>query len=243
MPNAVLEIRGLTKRFPSVLAVDRATLSIEPGKVHAIVGGNGAGKSTLMKMLSGVYPYGSYEGEFFVDGRPCRFRSIMDAEANGISMVPQDLNMVNEMTVADNLFINRQPGRAGLVNQAVMMRRAQEIIDDFGLHINPNSLVKEIGIAQKQLIVIARAMHNQVKALILDEPTATLSSEESELLFAKVRELRGKGIACIYISHRLEEVQSLSDTITVMRDGRIIETDAVERMDERRIVSLMVGRA
>ena len=242
MPNAVLEIHGLTKRFPSVLAVDRATLSIEPGKVHAIVGGNGAGKSTLMKMLSGVYPYGSYEGEFFVDGRPCRFRSIMDAEANGISMVPQDLNMVNEMTVADNLFINRQPGRAGLVNQAVMMRRAQEIIDDFGLHINPNSLVKEIGIAQKQLIVIARAMHNQVKALILDEPTATLSSEESELLFAKVRELRGKGIACIYISHRLEEVQSLSDTITVMRDGRIIETDAVERMDERRIVSLMVGR-
>ena len=242
MPNAVLEIRGLTKRFPSVLAVDRATLSIEPGKVHAIVGGNGAGKSTLMKMLSGVYPYGSYEGEFFVDGRPCRFRSIMDAEANGISMVPQDLNMVNEMTVADNLFINRQPGRAGLVNQAVMMRRAQEIIDDFGLHINPNSLVKEIGIAQKQLIVIARAMHNQVKALILDEPTATLSSEESELLFAKGRELRGKGIACIYISHRLEEVQSLSDTITVMRDGRIIETDAVERMDERRIVSLMVGR-
>lgn len=242
MPNAVLEIRGLTKRFPSVLAVDRATLSIEPGKVHAIVGGNGAGKSTLMKMLSGVYPYGSYEGEFYVDGRPCRFRSIMDAEANGISMVPQDLNMVNEMTVADNLFINRQPGRAGLVNQAVMMRRAQEIIDDFGLHINPNSLVKEIGIAQKQLIVIARAMHNQVKALILDEPTATLSSEESELLFAKVRELRGKGIACIYISHRLEEVQSLSDTITVMRDGRIIETDAVERMDERRIVSLMVGR-
>ena len=177
-----------------------------------------------------------------MDGRPCRFRSIMDAEANGISMVPQDLNMVNEMTVADNLFINRQPGRAGLVNQAVMMRRAQEIIDDFGLHINPNSLVKEIGIAQKQLIVIARAMHNQVKALILDEPTATLSSEESELLFAKVRELRGKGIACIYISHRLEEVQSLSDTITVMRDGRIIETDAVEHMDERRIVSLMVGR-
>ncbi|WP_195462309.1 sugar ABC transporter ATP-binding protein [Anaerotruncus colihominis] len=242
MPNAVLEIRGLTKRFPSVLAVDRATLSIEPGKVHAIVGGNGAGKSTLMKMLSGVYPYGSYEGEFFVDGRLCRFRSIMDAEANGISMVPQDLNMVNEMTVADNLFINRQPGRAGLVNQAVMMHRAQKIIDDFGLQINPNSMVKEIGIAQKQLIVIARAMHNQVKALILDEPTATLSSEESELLFAKVRELRGKGIACIYISHRLEEVQSLSDTITVMRDGRIIETDAVERMDERRIVSLMVGR-
>ena len=242
MPNAVLEIRGLTKRFPSVLAVDRATLSIEPGKVHAIVGGNGAGKSTLMKMLSGVYPYGSYEGEFFVDGRPCRFRSIMDAEANGISMVPQDLNMVNEMTVADNLFINRQPGRAGLVNQAVMMHRAQKIIDDFGLQINPNSMVKEIGIAQKQLIVIARAMHNHVKALILDEPTATLSSEESELLFAKVRELRGKGIACIYISHRLEEVQSLSDTITVMRDGRIIETDAVERMDERRIVSLMVGR-
>lgn len=239
---SILTINNLTKRFPSVLAVDRANVEIEAGKVHAIVGGNGAGKSTLMKVLSGVYPYGTYDGSFSLDGEECRFLSVVDAEAKGIAMVPQDLNMVNEMTVADNLFINKQPRKHGLVDQYEMMRQAQGIIDDFGLRINPNSLVKEIGIAQKQLIVIARAMHNKVKALILDEPTATLSSEESELLFGKVRELRERGIACIYISHRLDEVQSLSDTITVMRDGQIIETDSADRMDERRIVSLMVGR-
>ena len=238
----IIEIKNLTKQFPGVLAVDDASLSIEKGKIHAIVGGNGAGKSTLIKMLSGVYPFGSYNGSFYIENKECQFKSILDAEENGIAMVPQDLNMVNEMTVADNLFISKQPRKFGFINQHKMMEESQKILNDFELSISPSTLVKEIGIAQKQLIVIARAMHNNVKVLILDEPTATLSNDESQLLFKKIRELKNKGIACIYISHRLEEVSNLSDTITVMRDGQIIETDSVSEMNERRIVSLMVGR-
>ncbi|MCC8180593.1 MAG: sugar ABC transporter ATP-binding protein [Planctomycetes bacterium] len=238
----VLSIRNLSKRFPAVLAVDSASIAIEAGTVHSIVGGNGAGKSTLVKVLAGVYPHGDYEGEFRLDDKPCRFDSITAAEAAGVSMVPQDLNMVNEMTVADNLFLNKQIHRHGCINQYAMMAEAQKILDDFDFRINPATLVKEIGIAQKQLIVIARAMSNNVKVIILDEPTATLSNDESELLFKKVNELRDRGIACVYISHRLAEVQSLSDTITVMRDGRVIETGPAREMDDKRIVSLMVGR-
>ncbi len=157
-------------------------------------------------------------------------------------MVPQDLNMVNEMSVADNLFLNKQIHRHGYIDQYAMMAKAQKILDDFDFRINPATLVKEIGIAQKQLIVIARAMSNHVKVLILDEPTATLSNDESELLFKKVNELRERGIACVYISHRLAEVQTLSDTITVMRDGQVMETSPAADMDDKRIVSLMVGR-
>ncbi len=242
MSECVLRIEGLTKRFPGVLAVDDACLNIEPGKVHSLVGGNGAGKSTLLKMLAGVYPHGSYEGKFFLNGKECCFKSIVDAEACGISMVPQDLNMANDMSVADNLFINKQPRKAGIINDYEMMKEAQKIADAFGLDVNPNTLVKEIGIAKKQLIAIARAMYNKTKVLILDEPTATLSSEESDLLFRKINEMREQGVACIYISHRLDEVREISDTITVMRDGHIIESANAGEMDEKRIVSLMVGR-
>ena len=242
MSEPIIRMEGLTKRFPGVLAVDRATLSIEKGTVHAIVGGNGAGKSTLIKMLSGFYPYGDYEGEFYLDGAKCEFRNVLEAEAKGIAMVPQDLNMVNDMSVADNLFIAKQPLKRGIIDDFTLMSESQKIIDDFGLNVSPRTLVKDIGIAQKQLIVIARAMHNKVKAIILDEPTATLSNDESELLFRKVREMRDNGIAVIYISHRLEEVSALSDKITVMRDGCIIETDDAANMDDHRIVSLMVGK-
>lgn len=242
MSKIILKTHHLTKSFPGVLAVDQANLEIEMGKVHSLVGGNGAGKSTLMKILAGIYTYNNYEGSFYLDNQECKFKSIVEAENCGISMVPQDLNMVNEMSIADNLFINKQPRQHGIINDYEMLKEAQEILDEFGLNINPTTLVKEIGVAQKQLLVIARAMHNQAKVLILDEPTSTLSSEESELLFSKIVELKSKGIACIYISHRLDEVRAISDTITVMRDGRIIETDNVAKMDEKRIVSLMVGR-
>ncbi len=242
MADSVIRMEGLTKRFPGVLAVDNASLSIDRGTVHAIVGGNGAGKSTLIKMLSGFYPYGDYEGEFFLEGERCEFKNVLDAEAKGIAMVPQDLNMVNDMSVADNLFIAKQPIRNGFIDDFRLLSESQRIIDDFGLNVSPKTRVKDIGIAQKQLIVIARAMHNNVKAIILDEPTATLSNDESELLFRKVREMRDNGIAVIYISHRLEEVAALSDKITVMRDGCIIETDDAGNMDDHRIVSLMVGK-
>ncbi len=238
----LLSIRGLTKEFPGVRAVNEANLDIYGNEVHSIVGGNGAGKSTLMKMLAGVYPHQSFLGEIKLDGGKCEFQTILDAQQKGIVMIPQDLNMLEELTVAENLFINNYPMRFGFIDFHKMYEETQKIIDDFGLDVEPQTKVKEIGIAQKQLLVIARAMYNEVKVLLLDEPTATLSDKECKVLFKKIDELKLKGIACIYISHRLEEVKEISDIITVMRDGQIVETAENIDMDEKRIVSLMVGR-
>lgn len=238
----ILKIRRITKEFPGVKAVSEADLEIYKGEVHSIVGGNGAGKSTLMKMLAGVYPHGSFTGEIELEGKLCEFKNILDAQHHGIVMIPQELNMLEELTIAENLFMNKYPMKGGFINYHRMYEESQKIIDDFGLDLEPQLKVKEIGIAQKQLLVIARSMYNDVKVLLLDEPTATLSDKECKILFAKIAELKERGIALIYISHRLEEVKEISDIITVMRDGQIVGTDENIGMDEKRIVSLMIGR-
>lgn len=240
--EAVLKIHHLTKDFPGVRAVSDASLDIFAGEIHSIVGGNGAGKSTLMKMLAGIYAHNTFSGDFELAGETCEFKNILEAQSRGIVMIPQDLNMLEELSVAENLFMNKYPISRGFIDYHKMYRESQAIIDDFGLSLEPQSKVKEIGIAQKQLLVIARAMYNDVRVLLLDEPTATLSDKECRILFAKIRELRDRGIACIYISHRLEEVKEISDMITVMRDGAIVGTSGNVDMDEKRIVSLMVGR-
>jgi len=240
--KAVLSIRGLTKEFPGVKAVSEASLEIYGGEIHSIVGGNGAGKSTLMKMLAGVYAHHTFAGEIELLGEICEFKNILEAQHKGIIMIPQDLNMLEELSVAENLFMNKYPIHRGWIDYHKMYGESQKIIDDFGLSLEPQTKVKEIGIAQKQLLVIARAMYNEVKVLLLDEPTATLSDKECKILFTKIRELRSRGIACVYISHRLEEVKEISDMITVMRDGYIVGTAGNADMDEKRIVSLMVGR-
>ena len=238
----ILSFRNLSKQFPGVLAVSNASLDIYPGVVHAVVGGNGAGKSTLMKMLCGIFPAGDYEGEITLQNELCSFRNIKEAEKRGIVMIPQELNMANDLSVAENLVLDKYPNRFGIVNHFEMFDVAQKIIDDFGLNVHPSKKVGEIGIAQKQLIVIARAMYNDVKVLLLDEPTATLSETECKLLFEKIGTLKERGIACIYISHKLEEVKEISDIVTVMRNGEIVGTDSNDKMSEQRIVSLMVGR-
>lgn len=240
--QVVLRFNELTKQFPGVIAVQDASLEIKSGEIHSVVGGNGAGKSTLMKMLSGVYPHDSYSGTIELVGQICQFKNILEAQSKGIVMIPQDLNMANELTVAENLFMGNYPRKGGMVDYYTMYSEAQKIIDDFELSVDPLTKVKEIGIAQKQLIIIARAMHYDVKVLLLDEPTATLSDKECKILFEKVRNLKKKNIACIYISHRLEEVKEISDVVTVMRDGKIVGTAPNSEMDEKRIVSLMVGR-
>ena len=240
--TVILRFEHLTKRFPGVLAVSDASLDIKAGEIHSIVGGNGAGKSTLMKMLSGVYPADSYEGSISLLGENCAFQTILDAQNKGIFMVPQDINMANDMSVAENLFMGKQPTRHGMVDVYTMFKQTSEILKEFNLDVSPTTKVREIGIAQKQLIVIARAISNNVKVLLLDEPTSTLSDKECIILFEKVRELRERGIACVFISHRLEEVKAISDVITVMRDGQIVGTDSNKDMTEKRIVSLMVGR-
>lgn len=240
--NAILRIHNLTKEFPGVKAVSEANLEIFGGEIHSIVGGNGAGKSTLMKMLAGVYAHNTFTGTIELAGETCEFKTILDAQSKGIVMIPQDLNMLEELSVAENLFMNKYPMRRGFIDYHKMYEESQKIIEDFGLDVEPQTKVKEIGIAQKQLLVIARAMYNDVKVLLLDEPTATLSDKECKILFAKTKELKRRGIACIYISHRLEEVKEISDIITVMRDGHIVGTAPNVDMDEKRIVSLMVGR-
>lgn len=241
--KVILSVEGLTKRFPGVLAVNNVSLDIRAGEVHSIVGGNGAGKSTLMKMLAGVYPYGTFEGNIKLNGEVCKFNSVLDAQSKGIIMIPQELNMANELSVAENLFIGKYPVKYGMVDYNKMYQEAEKILADFDLDINPKTKVGDIGIAQKQLIVIARAMHNyDAKILLLDEPTATLSDKESKILFEKVEQFKQKNIACIYISHKLEEVRMISDVITVMRDGKIVGTSAAEDMSERKIISLMLGR-
>lgn len=240
--QVLLEFENLTKRFPGLTAVKNANLQIKAGEVHSIVGGNGAGKSTLMKMLSGVYPVDTYEGTIRLLGKECNFRSIVDAQNAGIAMIPQDINMANELSVAENLFMSNYPLKHGLVDYDKMYEDTVEVLKGFDIDINPRIRVKEIGVAQKQLITIARAMLNDVMVLLLDEPTSTLSDKECKVLFEKVRMLKEKGIACVFISHRLEEIKQISDVITVMRDGEIVGTESNENMTEKRIVELMVGR-
>lgn len=242
MEEPLLRFDSISIQFPGVLAVDQANVDIYKGEVRAIVGENGAGKSTLMKILSGVHPYGSYSGEMMLEGQALRFSGVADAERNGITMVPQELNLIDEMTVAENLLINQLPGWSGIVDYHRLYERAQEILDDIGLDVSPTMKVKELGAAQKQMIVIGRALGNKVKVLILDEPTSTLSDMESKILFEKIKQLKQNGITCLYISHRLEEVLALSDTITIMRDGKIITTSPVHELNERKIVSHMIGR-
>lgn len=241
--QVILEFENLTKRFPGLVAVSDANLQIRSGEVHSIVGGNGAGKSTLMKMLSGVYPYGTYEGTIRLHGKECKFKNILDAQNSGITLIPQDINMANELSVAENLFMSNYPLKHGFVDYEKMYEETQKILAEFQLDLNPTVKVREIGVAQKQLITIARAMHNDVKVLLLDEPTSTLSDKECKILFEKVEMMKAKGIACVFISHRLEEIRRISDIITVMRDGLIVGTESIESMTEKRIVELMVGRS
>ncbi|WP_128657391.1 sugar ABC transporter ATP-binding protein [Paenibacillus sp. 598K] len=242
MGAAMLEMENISIQFPGVLAVDSATLRVKQGEVRAIVGENGAGKSTLMKILSGVHGAGSYSGEMRLNGQVLKLSGVADAERSGIAMVPQELNLIDELTVAENLMLNNMPGWAGVVNFQQLYSKAQAILDDIGLDVPLTAKIKELGVAHKQMVVIGKALGNDVKVLILDEPTATLSDKESEILFQKIRELKQSGITCLYISHRLEEVLALSDSITVMRDGKIITTKPVEEMDEQKIVSFMIGR-
>lgn len=240
--KTILSIRGLTKTFPGVVAVSNAELDIRGGEVHSLVGGNGAGKSTLMKMISGFYPKNSYQGKFFLDDEECIFNSVLEAQDKGIAIIPQELNMLDELSVAENLFLNNYPKKNLFIDKEHMYSEAQKILNDFELKLDPKTKVKEIGIAQKQLLVIARAMYRKVKVLLLDEPTSTLSDNETKILFEKIHQLRKQGIALVYISHRLEEVSEISDVITVMRDGKIVGTDNRKNMDSKRIISMMIGR-
>ena len=244
MAEPILEMRGITKRFPGVLALDDVNLTVQRGAIHAICGENGAGKSTLMKVLSGVYPHGSYDGEIVFEGKPIEFSNIRQSEAAGIVIIHQELALIPELSIAENIFLGNETSTRGVISWDEANHRAIELMARVGLRENPLTPVKHLGIGKQQLVEIAKALSKEVKLLILDEPTAALNDDDSTHLLDLLKGLQGKGITSIMISHKLNEIERVSDAITIIRDGRTIETLDVRAgdVDEDRIIRGMVGR-
>jgi len=238
--NVILETQGITKQFPGVRALDNVSFSLRRGEVHALVGENGAGKSTLMQILNGVYKADA--GQILLDGQPIKIHDPMHALHLGIGIVFQELSLTSELTVAENIFPNRQPTRAGFLRKKELYARAQQIIDIFHEDIDPAMPVKHLTIAKQQMVEIMKAVSHDPKVLILDEPTSSLTQTETVQLFNNIRELKKHGISIIYISHHLSELFQVADRVTVLRDGKVIDTLDVSEVDEGRLVGLMVGR-
>lgn len=224
MSDHLLQMRSITKRFPGVVALSDVTLTVRRGEIHGICGENGAGKSTLMKVLSGVHPAGSYDGEIHFDGEQVRFSSINESEDEGIVIIHQELALVPHLSVAENIFLGNEQSTAGVINWHESNARAAELMDKVGLSENPVTPVGYLGVGKQQLVEIAKALSKNVRLLILDEPTAALNDDDSEHLLSLIRELRDEGVTCIIISHKLSEIASIADATTVIRDGATIET-------------------
>jgi len=244
MAGPVLEMRSISKSFPGVKALSDVNLSVAPGEVHAVCGENGAGKSTLMKVLSGVYPHGSYEGEILFQGEPCTFKDIRASEQRGIVIIHQELALVPYLSIAENIFLGNEHATRGIISWNKTLTHAKALLGRVGLHESPHTRVADIGVGKQQLVEIAKALAKEVKLLILDEPTAALNDEDSRKLLDLILELKAQGISCIIISHKLNEIARVADSVTILRDGRTIETIAVdaEGISEDRIIRGMVGR-
>jgi D-xylose transport system ATP-binding protein len=238
----LLEMRGITKTFPGVRALDGVTFDLFPGELHALVGENGAGKSTLMKVLGGVYPYGSYDGDIVIDGQVRRFHNVRESEGAGIAVIFQELSLIKEMTVGENIFLGREPSSYGVIHWDELYNRARKLLAELHLTVDPRTPVGKLGLGQQQLIEIAKALSQDARILVLDEPTAALTDVESEALFAILSKLRERGAGMIYISHKLEEVFRISDRTTVLRDGRTVQTRPTREFDKPSVISAMVGR-
>lgn len=238
----LLEMRGIVKEFPGVKALDGVTFDLAEGEFHALVGENGAGKSTLMKVLSGVYPFGTYEGDILVNDEVKRFANIREAESAGIAIIFQELSLVKELTVGENIFLGREPSAWGVINWAELYQKAGKLLRDLNLPIDPRTAVGNLGIGQQQLVEIAKALSQEAKILVLDEPTAALTESEVETLFDILVELKSRGVGMIYISHKLDEVFRMSDRITVLRDGKTVGTESSLALSVEKVIALMVGR-
>jgi len=245
MPSSrepILRTCRLTKRFPGVTALKQVDFELRPGEVHAVCGENGAGKSTLIKTLSGIHPYGSYEGEIEIEGRSAAFASVRDTERAGLAVIYQELALIPEMSAAENIFLGKEPTRAGIIDWDHIYREAKRLLDQFGITIDPGARIDELGVGQQQLIEIAKALAKRSRILILDEPTAALSQREVEVLLGIIRDLRRRDIACIYISHKLDEVFQIADRISVLRDGERVATLDTSQTHPDAVIRHMVGR-
>jgi xylose ABC transporter ATP-binding protein len=239
----ILEMKNITKDFSGVRALNHVTFSVKKGEIHALIGENGAGKSTLMKILSGVYPHGTYEGNILINNEPVQFKSPKDSQEKGIAIIYQELALVEEMSVAENVLLNHRYMKKGIIDWELVYSEAQNWLSQVGLEIDPRTKVKELSVGKQQLIEIAKALTLNAKILILDEPTAALTENEVEILMNILRELKSRNVTCIYISHKIQEIFEIADTVTVLRDGETISTDPIENLTEEIIISRMVGRS
>lgn len=244
MAKVLLEMKNITKTFPGVKALDNVNLKVEEGEIHALVGENGAGKSTLMNVLSGVYPYGSYEGDIIYDGEVCQFAKIVDSESKGIVIIHQELALIPYMTIGENMFLGNERGKSFAINWNETYGEADKYLKIVGLQESSRTLIKDIGVGKQSLVEIAKALAKSAKLLILDEPTASLNDKDSRALLDLLLQFKKQGMTSIIISHKLDEISYVADKITVIRDGSTIETldKAVDTINEGRIIQGMVGR-
>ena len=243
--HTILEMRSITKEFPGVKALSDVSITVLAGQIHAICGENGAGKSTLMNVLSGVHPSGTYTGDIVFEGEPVDFKDIRSSEAAGIVIIHQELALIPELSITENIFLGNEPGKRGVIDWVDAKKRALELLARVGLKDDPDTQIKHIGVGKQQLVEIAKALSKSVKLLILDEPTAALNEADSQHLLDLIRGLKGKGISSIMISHKLNEIEQVADSITIIRDGRAIETLNIKEdgVNEDRIIRGMVGRS
>ena len=244
MTANILEMRDITKTFPGVKALQNVSLAVQRGHIHAICGENGAGKSTLMKVLSGVYPHGSYDGEIVLEGEPVAFKNINDSEAAGVVIIHQELALSPYLSIAENIFLGNEQATGGWIDWNKTNREAAALLRRVGLRDNPITKIRDIGVGKQQLVEIAKALSKEVKLLILDEPTAALNDDDSAHLLRLISNLRDEGITSIIISHKLNEIKAIADEVTIIRDGKTIETLDMHagEVSEERIIKGMVGR-
>lgn len=242
MKKNILEMTNITKEFFGVKALNKLNLSVREGDILSLCGENGAGKSTLMKVLSGIYPYGDYTGDIIFEGKIIKHQNIKDSEKLGIAIIHQELNLIQELSIMENMFLGNFDTKYGIIKFNEMNKKSKEILETLNLLKDPNMKVKDLGIGEQQLVEIGKALLKNVKLLILDEPTAPLTEKEVDILFKILKDLKKNGVTCIYISHKLNEVMELSDQVAIMRDGQMIDIVDKNKLTEKDIIKMMVGR-
>jgi len=244
MSDYILEMKGITKEFPGVRALDHVNFKVKDGEIHGLVGENGAGKSTLMKVLSGVYPYGSYKGEILFKGEVCKFKDIKQSESLGIVIIHQEFALIPQLSIAENIFLGNEKTKRHIIDWNETILKTKDLLEIVGLDEDPQTIVGTLGVGKQQLVEIAKALSKEVKLLILDEPTAALNEEDSKNLLELIKNLKKQGITSIIITHKLKEILAVADSITILRDGKTIETLDLkkDKVTEERIIRGMVGR-
>jgi ABC-type sugar transport system ATPase subunit len=238
----ILEMQNITKEFPGVLALKNVSFQVERGEIHALCGENGAGKSTLMKILSGIYPYGTYSGDIIINGRIQQFHSIKDSENASIAIINQELSVIKNLNIGENIFLGNEPHRLGIINWPKLYYETRHWLKEVGLALSPETKVMNLGVGHQQLVEIAKALSRKAQILILDEPSAALTEHEVANLMGILRRLRANGVTCIYISHKLNELLEIADRVTVLRDGETIATTSIAATSEADLITMMVGR-